>query len=202
MKAATIEEPATVWFANDVPVRMFYAGLRWRVTDTPPRLRDSIWSVPLEGPGMAFTGGDSRARRKTTATPWYSTYTRNRTAGTCTTSGRDVASGAAAWLREASAEVALGFRGPSPRPARPPRRGSPSRGERRCAGRGLRPTGRARAAPRGLPPDDDRQIERKLPPVRHITPLDRAGHSYTSRRCATRKTVTNTRPSAISYSTR
>lgn len=33
---------------NDVPTRMFYAGQRWRVTDTPTRLRDSIWAAPLE----------------------------------------------------------------------------------------------------------------------------------------------------------
>ncbi|MFE7843626.1 hypothetical protein ACFUTX_00370 [Microbacterium sp. NPDC057407] len=30
---------------NDVPARMFYAGQRWRVTDTPTRLRESIWAA-------------------------------------------------------------------------------------------------------------------------------------------------------------
>lgn len=25
---------------------MFYAGTRWRVTDTPTRLRESIWTAP------------------------------------------------------------------------------------------------------------------------------------------------------------
>lgn len=33
--------------ANDIPSRMFYAGCRWRVTDTPTRLRESIWAAPL-----------------------------------------------------------------------------------------------------------------------------------------------------------
>lgn len=56
MKAAIIEEPATIWFANEIPVRMFYAGFRWRVTDTPTRLRDSIWSVPLDGPRHGLYG--------------------------------------------------------------------------------------------------------------------------------------------------
>ncbi|NYE18023.1 hypothetical protein BJ991_000051 [Microbacterium immunditiarum] len=34
--------------ADDIPARMVYAGHRWRVTDTPTRLRESIWSAPLE----------------------------------------------------------------------------------------------------------------------------------------------------------
>lgn len=33
---------------NDIPARMVYAGRRWRVTDRPTRLRESIWSAPLE----------------------------------------------------------------------------------------------------------------------------------------------------------
>lgn len=40
------ERPATLWFDNDLPVRMVYAGRRWRVTDTPTRLRHSVWSAP------------------------------------------------------------------------------------------------------------------------------------------------------------
>lgn len=31
--------------ADDIPVRMYYAGRRWRVTDSPTRLRDSIWAA-------------------------------------------------------------------------------------------------------------------------------------------------------------
>ena len=27
---------------------MFYAGRRWRVTDTPTRIRESIWTAPLQ----------------------------------------------------------------------------------------------------------------------------------------------------------
>ncbi|WP_109211428.1 MULTISPECIES: hypothetical protein [Microbacterium] len=33
---------------DDIPVRMFYAGRRWRVTDIPTWLRDSIWATPGE----------------------------------------------------------------------------------------------------------------------------------------------------------
>ncbi|MCT1365051.1 hypothetical protein [Microbacterium sp. p3-SID131] len=33
---------------NDIPTRMVFAGRRWRVTDTPTRLRDSIWAAPFE----------------------------------------------------------------------------------------------------------------------------------------------------------
>ena len=44
----TVEHPVALWLSNDVPVRMVYGGQRWRVTDTPTRLRHSIWSVPLE----------------------------------------------------------------------------------------------------------------------------------------------------------
>lgn len=47
MDEAIIEHDVTVWMSNEVPVRMFYAGRRWRVTDTPTRLRDSIWAAPL-----------------------------------------------------------------------------------------------------------------------------------------------------------
>lgn len=32
---------------NDVPARMVYAGHRWRITDTPTRLRESVWAAPL-----------------------------------------------------------------------------------------------------------------------------------------------------------
>ncbi|GAA3920824.1 hypothetical protein [Microbacterium invictum] len=45
MKATPIEHDLTLWVEGDVPTRMFYAGRRWTVTDTPTRLRDSIWSV-------------------------------------------------------------------------------------------------------------------------------------------------------------
>jgi hypothetical protein len=47
MSQATIEHDVTVWMSNDMPARMFYAGRRWRVTDTPTRLRESIWAAPL-----------------------------------------------------------------------------------------------------------------------------------------------------------
>lgn len=45
---STIDQPVTLWFLNDIPVRMVYGGERWRVTDTPTRLRYSVWSAPLE----------------------------------------------------------------------------------------------------------------------------------------------------------
>jgi hypothetical protein len=48
MKTASIEHEAILWMADDIPVRMVYAGRRWRVTDHPTRLRESIWASPLE----------------------------------------------------------------------------------------------------------------------------------------------------------
>ena len=53
MSDTTVEHEVTVWMVDDVPVRMFYAGRRWRVTDVPTRLRASIWTAsPGEGPGL------------------------------------------------------------------------------------------------------------------------------------------------------
>jgi hypothetical protein len=43
MSAVDVEHEVTLWMADDIPSRMFYAGRRWRITDTPTRLRDSIW---------------------------------------------------------------------------------------------------------------------------------------------------------------
>lgn len=39
---------------NEIPSRMFYAGRRWRVTDTPTRLRGSIWTATLEQPAALY----------------------------------------------------------------------------------------------------------------------------------------------------
>jgi len=43
----TVEHELTLWMTDDIPARMVYGGRRWRVTDTPTRLRDSIWSASL-----------------------------------------------------------------------------------------------------------------------------------------------------------
>lgn len=45
MEALAVEREATLWMEGDIPKRMVYAGRRWRVTDMPTRLRDSVWSV-------------------------------------------------------------------------------------------------------------------------------------------------------------
>jgi len=52
---------------NDIPARMIYTGRRWRVTDTPTRLRHSSWSVPLDEAhhglyGSQFQGTDDVGR--------------------------------------------------------------------------------------------------------------------------------------------
>jgi hypothetical protein len=53
MNDTTLEHDVTLWMANDTPVRMFYVGRRWRITDRPTRLRESIWAVPLsQSPGL------------------------------------------------------------------------------------------------------------------------------------------------------
>jgi hypothetical protein len=45
MVGVTVEHEVTLWMTDDIPIRMFSAGRRWRVTDTPTRLRDSIWAA-------------------------------------------------------------------------------------------------------------------------------------------------------------
>ena len=45
MDAEEIEHDVTLWMIDDVPARMVYAGRRWRVTDTPTRLRESVWAA-------------------------------------------------------------------------------------------------------------------------------------------------------------
>lgn len=53
MSETLVEHDVTLWMANDIPVRMFYAGRRWRVSDTPTRLRESIWATPISrSPGL------------------------------------------------------------------------------------------------------------------------------------------------------
>jgi hypothetical protein len=46
---AAIEHDVALWTVDGVPVRMFYAGRRWRVSDMPTRLRESVWGAPLQG---------------------------------------------------------------------------------------------------------------------------------------------------------
>lgn len=41
---------------DDVPERLVYAGRRWRVSDVPTRLRDSVWSAPATGPTRPLNG--------------------------------------------------------------------------------------------------------------------------------------------------
>lgn len=66
MDAATVEQHATIWMVDDVPARMIYAGHRWRVTDTPTRIRHSIWTAPMEPHtglyGWRFQGTDESGR--------------------------------------------------------------------------------------------------------------------------------------------
>ena len=50
MNPGTLEQTATLWLANGVPARMVYAGRRWRITDTPTRITEPVWALPLEGP--------------------------------------------------------------------------------------------------------------------------------------------------------
>jgi hypothetical protein len=54
MSATTLDHEVSLWLVNDVPARMFYCGRRWRVTDVPTRLRESVWSVPLEAGGGMY----------------------------------------------------------------------------------------------------------------------------------------------------
>jgi hypothetical protein len=54
MDVTQTEHEVTIWMANDIPVRMFYAGRRWRVTDDPTRLRESVWSTPPGSPAGLY----------------------------------------------------------------------------------------------------------------------------------------------------
>lgn len=59
MKPATARPPATIWMADDSPTRMVFAGRRWRVTDTPTRLKDATLIEPFpELDGWRFHGTD------------------------------------------------------------------------------------------------------------------------------------------------
>lgn len=67
MDATSVEHQATLWMTDDIPTRMVYAGRRWRVTDTPTRLRHSNWTVPIDGAhsglyGWRFQGTDDDGR--------------------------------------------------------------------------------------------------------------------------------------------
>lgn len=48
MTGTIIDHETTLWMVNDVPARMVYAGRRWRVSDAPTRLRESVWTAPLD----------------------------------------------------------------------------------------------------------------------------------------------------------
>lgn len=60
MHPATDHLPATLWMIDEIPSRMVFAGRRWRVSDTPTRLRHSIGSVSSAPPtglyGWRFQG--------------------------------------------------------------------------------------------------------------------------------------------------
>lgn len=62
MRPATDHLPTTLWMVDDIPSRMVFAGRRWKVTDTPTRLRHSIWSGSPESNnrlcGWRFQGTD------------------------------------------------------------------------------------------------------------------------------------------------
>lgn len=62
MSTDIIEHIATLWMADDVPARMVYDGKRWRVTDTPTRIRREFWASPTTTDtslsGWRFQGTD------------------------------------------------------------------------------------------------------------------------------------------------
>lgn len=62
MDTISVEHQMTLWMVNDVPARMVYAGKRWLITDTPTRLRHSVWTAPAESSlglyGWRFQGTD------------------------------------------------------------------------------------------------------------------------------------------------
>ncbi|MDT3343768.1 hypothetical protein [Microbacterium aquilitoris] len=51
MTHTAIATEVTLWLVDETPARMCYAGQRWTVTDTPTRLRRSVWSVDPDDVG-------------------------------------------------------------------------------------------------------------------------------------------------------
>lgn len=66
MRPATDHLPTTLWMVDDIPSRMVFAGRRWRVSDTPTRLRPSIWAASPDQDhglhGWRFQGTDDDGR--------------------------------------------------------------------------------------------------------------------------------------------
>ncbi len=62
MSTIAVEHQMALWMVDDVPARMVYAAKRWRITDTPTRLRHSVWTAPRESSlglyGWRFQGTD------------------------------------------------------------------------------------------------------------------------------------------------
>jgi len=62
MGAIAVEHQITLCMVDGVPARMVYAGKRWRITDTPTRLRHSVWEAPRASSlglyGWRFQGTD------------------------------------------------------------------------------------------------------------------------------------------------
>lgn len=62
MTDVAIEHDVTLWMVDDIPSRMFHASRWWRITDTPTRLRESIWASPGQAErglyGWRFQGTD------------------------------------------------------------------------------------------------------------------------------------------------
>lgn len=46
----TAEQQVSLWMIDGKPVRMVFAGRRWRVSDMPTPIRESVWAVPLDRP--------------------------------------------------------------------------------------------------------------------------------------------------------
>lgn len=87
MSVIDIEHELTIWMTDDIPTRMFYAGRRWRITDTPTRLRHSIWDQPADGHALyewKFQATDE------TAPPMCSTSFAKKPAGTFITPTADL----------------------------------------------------------------------------------------------------------------
>ncbi|WP_298945311.1 hypothetical protein [uncultured Microbacterium sp.] len=56
MMETLVEHELTLWFEDDVPARMVFAGTRWLVSDMPTRLRESVWSAALGKRGSGGAG--------------------------------------------------------------------------------------------------------------------------------------------------
>lgn len=50
MALPSTEHETTLLFVDEQPVRLRLGGGWWKITDTPTRIRETVWAIPLDNP--------------------------------------------------------------------------------------------------------------------------------------------------------